>query len=202
VIPQLETAVPTYVAVGFSSSAVTEGSTVTFLVSTQNVADGVTVDYTATGVSDNDLASGELLGTIEIQSGTGSADFTFAEDGLTEGTDTLVVTLAETDSAGTNTNTASASCSVIDTSNDPNSSAWLDDTDTAVEVRSIIGSTSMTFAADFAENPTVPLDIQGRTSGAVTTITAITANGADFIEVNDTGNSTSFQIGEEVNLVS
>jgi hypothetical protein len=68
-------------------------------------------------------------------------------------------------------------------------------------VRSIIGGTSMTFNGEFATNPAVPIDIIGRVTGTTTTITAVTANSGTFFEVNDTGNSTQFQVGEEINLV-
>jgi hypothetical protein len=53
----------------------------------------------------------------------------------------------------------------------------------------------------FAANPSVPRTIQGRTSGAETTITAITARTDTFIEVNDTGNSASFVVDEQLNLI-
>jgi len=190
--------------VGFSLDAATydEGDVVTATVSTTNIDNGTTVNYTVTGVSANDLSSGSLTGSITVNSNTGTVSWTLAEDGLTEGTDTFTVTLAATDSAGTSTGVLSDSAAVIDTSNDPANTLWLDDNDNPTTVRQIIGSTSMQINGVFAVNPGVPQAIEGRTSGAQTTIIAITARTATFIEVDDNGNSTSFVVGEQLNLVS
>jgi hypothetical protein len=128
--------------------------------------------------------------------------FGIANDGLTEGQDILTITLAATDSAGTSTLSASASAIINDTSNDPTTALWLDDNDNPTTVRSIIGATSMQINGVFTANPSVPRTIEGRTSGARTTITAITARTSTYIEVDDTGNSTSFVVGEQLNLVS
>jgi hypothetical protein len=171
-------------------------------VSTSGVADGVTVGYTITGVSSGDLSSGLLTGTITINSNTGTVTFGIANDGLTEGQDIFTITLAATDSAGTSTLGASASAIVNDTSNDPTTSLWLDDNDAATTVRTIIGATSMQINGVFASNPSVPRTIEGRTSGTRTTITAVTARTGTYIEVDDTGNSTSFVIGESLNLAN
>jgi hypothetical protein len=185
-----------------NSTSYNEGATITATVSTANVADGTTVAYTVTGISANDLSAGSLTGTITINSNSGTATFTLANDGLTEGTDTFTITLAATDSVGTSTGSAADSASVLDTSNDPTTSLWLDDNDAATTVRLIIGATSMQINGVFATNPSVPRTIEGRTSGTRTTITAITARTANYIEVDDTGNSTSFVVGEQLNLVS
>jgi hypothetical protein len=53
----------------------------------------------------------------------------------------------------------------------------------------------------FAANPSVPRTVEGRTSGTRTTITSVTARTGTYIEVDDTGNSTSFVLGEQLNLV-
>jgi hypothetical protein len=191
-----------YFGVELNSTSYNEGATITATVSTANVADGTTVAYTVTGISANDLSAGSLTGTITINSNTGTATFTLANDGLTEGTDTFTITLAATDSVGTSTGSLADSASVLDTSNDPTTSLWLDDNDAATTVRLIIGATSMQINGVFAANPSVPRTIEGRTSGTRTTITAITARTANYIEVDDTGNSTNFVVGEGLNLVS
>lgn len=191
-----------YFGIALNSSSYNEGATITATVSTANVANGVTVAYTVTGISTNDLSAGTLTGTITIGSNSGSATFILANDGLTEGTDTFTITLTATDSAGTATGSAQASATINDTSNDPTTALWLDDNDAATTVRLIIGATSMQINGVFAANPSVPRTIEGRTSGARTTITAITARTANYIEVDDSGNSTSFVIGEQLNLVT
>jgi hypothetical protein len=191
-----------YLGISLSPTVADEGTTITATVSTLAVANGVTVGYTVTGISANDLSSGSLTGTITINSNTGTVAFGIANDGLTEGQDILTITLAATDSAGTNTLSASASAIINDTSNDPTTALWLDDNDNPTTVRTIIGATSMQINGVFSANPSVPRTIEGRTSGARTTITAITARTSTYIEVDDTGNSTSFVVGEQLNLVS
>lgn len=189
-------------SVSWGSASYNEGNTAIATVTTTGVDDNTTVGYTITGLSTNDLSAGTLTGTVTITNSSGTVTITLAEDSLTEGTDTATITLAAQDSAGNTTGSPTASMNVQDTSNDPNATPWLDDNDDIVTVRTIIGSTSMTFNAVFAVNPTTPFDIEGRTSGTTTTVTAITARTATFIEVDDTGNSTNFVIGEEVNIVA
>ena len=192
---------PQYFGIELNNTSYNEGAIITATVSTANVVNGTTVAYTVTGISANDLSAGSLTGTITISSNTGTATFTLANDGLTEGTDTFTITLAATDSVGTSTGSLADSASILDTSNDPTTSLWLDDNDAATTVRLIIGATSMQINGVFSSNPSVPRTIEGRTSGTRTTITAITARTANYIEVDDTGNSTNFVVGERLNLV-
>lgn len=188
-------------SISLDQTAYDEGDTVTATITALRVEDGVTVNYTVSGISTSDITAGSLTGTATVNSETATVTWTLAEDELTEGADTFTVTLAAQDSAGNETGSTTDSATVNDTSFDPSATPWLDDNDTIVTVRSIIGGTSMTFNGVFATNPSVPIDIEGRETGTTTTITAITANTGTFFEVNDTGSSTSFQIGEEINLV-
>lgn len=191
-----------YLGVTVAPTTTNEGTSITATVSTSGVANGVTVGYTVTGISSGDLSSGSLTGTITINSNSGTATFGIANDGLTEGQDIFTITLAATDSAGTSTLSASASAIINDTSNDPTTALWLDNNDNPTTVRLVIGATSMQINGVFSSNPSVPRTIEGRTSGTRTTITAITARTLSYIEVDDTGNSTSFIVGEGLNLVS
>lgn len=79
------------------------------------------------------------------------------------------------------------------------SGAWLDDNGNPVTVASIIGNTSMQLNGVFATNPLVPFEMEGATTGSLTTVTAITANTGTLLEIDDDGNSTSFQVGEQLN---
>lgn len=194
--------VPEYTALTLDQTSYNEGDTIIAALNSSNIANGVTVGYTVTGMSFGDLVSGDITGVFTINSNIAFREFVLNEDGLTEGPDTFTITVAATDSAGNSTGSLSVSATVLDTSFDPNAVLWLDDNDQPVTVRTIIGATSMQITGVFAADPTVPLTIEGRTSGAQTTITAITARTAQFIEVDDTGNSTSFIIGEQLNLVS
>ena len=78
---------------------------------------------------------------------------------------------------------------------------WLDDNGDPVTVASIISPIAMQVNGVFAQNPTVPFDIQGVTSGATTTVTNIAANTGTLLELDDNGNSTSFTVGEQLNIV-
>lgn len=111
-------ATPAYDSVTSPTSA-NEGDTVTFTVNTQNIDDSTTVGYTITGIDANDLFGGSLTGNITINNNTGTASVTLANDQTTEGTETMTLTLAATDSAGTSTGSLSSSTTINDTSTTP-----------------------------------------------------------------------------------
>ena len=108
-----------YDSLNRSAASVNEGSSITFTVNTTGVADGTTVGYTVTGISSADLSSGSLTGSITINSDTGSVTFGIAADNLTEGSETLTITLAATDSAGDSTGSLSSTAVINDTSLSP-----------------------------------------------------------------------------------
>jgi hypothetical protein len=78
---------------------------------------------------------------------------------------------------------------------------WRDDNKTRITVSSVISDIAIQFNADFSANPTVPFNIKGRTSGATATVTAISANTDTLIEVDVESGGSSFQSGEEIDLV-
>lgn len=195
-------AVAEYTGLTFDQASYDEGDTIIVALNSANIPNGTTVGYTVTGMSFGDLVSGDITGVFTINSNIAFREFVLNEDGLTEGPDTFTITLAAQDSQGNATGALAASVTVNDTSNDPTTSLWLDDNDAATTVRLIIGATSMQINGVFAANPSVPRTIEGRTSGTRTTITAVTARTADYIEVDDSGNSTSFIVGEQLNLVT
>ena len=87
---------PTYSLTSISSS-VDEGSSATFLINTNSVAWGNILNYTIAGVSDSDLSNRSLSGTVTVsQNGAGGAatvSIPIAADNLTEGTETLTISL-------------------------------------------------------------------------------------------------------------
>lgn len=85
-------ATPTY-NIGRSLSAVNEGSSVTFTLSTTNVANGTVLPYTITGISANDVTTGSLTGTFTVNSGLATTTITMSADQLTEGAETATLTL-------------------------------------------------------------------------------------------------------------
>lgn len=80
-------------------------------------------------------------------------------------------------------------------------SIWLDDTSNPVTVGQIISPIAMQLNGAFATSPGVPIEIEGRTSGAATTITNISANTGAVLEVDTNGNSINFIVGESLNIL-
>jgi len=78
---------------------------------------------------------------------------------------------------------------------------WQDDNQGYVVVDEIISPTQLKFTAYFAEDPDVPFDIRGRTSGAEATITSIEANTGELIEAGLDANGDAFLVGEEIDIV-
>jgi hypothetical protein len=106
---------PTY-SVAASNSSFNEGSTVTFILTTTNVAAGTSVWYSFSGISSADVTGGSLGGYATIATnGQATISVLLANDNLTEGAETLTVTTGAT----SNTNGVSASTQINDTSNSP-----------------------------------------------------------------------------------
>ena len=86
-------AVPTY-TLEASESSIKEGESAEFQLETTGVTPGTKLKYTITGVSNADLANKKLNGTVEV-GGDGTATITIptATDALTEGTETLTLSI-------------------------------------------------------------------------------------------------------------
>jgi hypothetical protein len=84
---------PTYVLTA-SDSAVKEGGTVNFTLETTNVAAGKVLTYKLGGVSAADVTSGKLAGTATVEDdGSTTISIGIAKDALTEGIETLTITM-------------------------------------------------------------------------------------------------------------
>jgi hypothetical protein len=81
------------------------------------------------------------------------------------------------------------------------SALWTDNENNAVTVRTIISSVAVQFSGIFLVNPQVPFNIVGKLSGTEFTVTAVTANADSFIEVDGTGDTSTFIEGEQIGLV-
>jgi hypothetical protein len=103
---------PITYAIGRSVSSVNEGSSVTFTLSTTNIANGTVLPYTITGISANDLTSGSLTGNFTVSNNLATVTITASADLLTEGAETAILSL---DSISP---TVSASIIINDTSTD------------------------------------------------------------------------------------
>jgi len=107
-----ETVVPgeTYTLTA-ADSAVDEGATASFTLTTENVAEGTEVAYTLSGVDAADV-DGELTGSATVDAnGEATIEVVLTEDATTEGAETLTVTLDGKD--------VSAAVTVNDTSLTP-----------------------------------------------------------------------------------
>lgn len=98
-----------------AAASVNEGATIAFNLSTQNVANGTVYTYQITGVAPSDVVGGTLSGTVTVNNGVGTISVPLAADSVTEGAETLTVTLIGTGQATAPT----ASVTVNDTSLTP-----------------------------------------------------------------------------------
>lgn len=87
--------VPTYALSNNVSNAANEGTSVTFNLNVTNVNVGTSVPYTITGISSADIGNVSLTGNFVVTNNTPSATATFAisADQLTEGSETMTMTL-------------------------------------------------------------------------------------------------------------
>ena len=133
---------------GTPSSINEDGSSVTFAVTGSNLQAG-TIAYalTGTGITSTDVGVG-MNGTISMTGGvnnTGSLTVPILADNFTEGTETLVCTLAGTDSNSISTGNLSTSVTINDTSQNPTYSYTINwDESAATQSNWIISSTSVT----------------------------------------------------------
>lgn len=106
---------PTY-SVASSASSINEGQSVTFTITTSNVADGTTLYWTNSGTTSiSDFVDGVNSGSITINSNTASVVRELKADLATEGAETIVFQLRTVSTAGTVVATAPA-VTVNDTS--------------------------------------------------------------------------------------
>jgi plastocyanin len=108
-------ATPIYDSLSSPSNA-NEGDTITFSLLTQNIPDSTTVGYTITGITEDDISSGTLTGTITISNNTGSTSIVIDNDELIEGSEVVTCTIDATDSEGNNTGSLESETTIADTS--------------------------------------------------------------------------------------
>ena len=92
--------IPVYQNLTATPSPADEGQNIIINLSGINIPDGRTVGWTITGVDTNDI-SGSLTGTFTMNSNQAEYIITVTEDLVTEGTETLTLTCAADDNAGT-----------------------------------------------------------------------------------------------------
>ena len=89
-----------YSSLTATPSPADEGQNIIINLSGTNIPNGRTVGWTITGVDANDI-SGALTGTFAMNSNQAEYIITVTEDLITEGTETLTLTCAANDNAGT-----------------------------------------------------------------------------------------------------
>lgn len=90
---------------------ITEGQSVTVTLKTQGVSDGVSFQYTVTGIAADSLSVGSLTGSFTVFNNIASTSFTLSNDLRTEGQDIMTVAL--------NNGQASTTIKIDDTSRNP-----------------------------------------------------------------------------------
>lgn len=77
-----------------SESSVNEGGVVTLTLNAKKMRDGQTVGYTISGISSTDLSVGSLTGSFTVNGGVGIISLTLRSDSLTEGLETMRISLS------------------------------------------------------------------------------------------------------------
>lgn len=76
-----------------SAPSVDEGSSVTFTLTTQNIADGTLVPYTITGIDSLDINGDSLTGNFTINNNVGTVVLNITSDNITEGGELITFSL-------------------------------------------------------------------------------------------------------------
>jgi hypothetical protein len=122
-------------------ATVDEGLSVTFALSTYNIANDVSVPYFITGISENDVITGSLSGEFVTDNTRATTTIVISADNLTEGPETLTLSLY---------NGVSASVVINDTSiftlptSIPGLQLWLDASDSSTLYDSTVGGSLVT----------------------------------------------------------
>ena len=109
---------PTYLTLVGMPTPTNEGNIVNFTITTQNIADGSTVGYTISGIQAADI-SVPLTGTATVNGNIATFSIPVVSDNLTEGPETMTVTLNPVDSGGIATNVLTTSVQIVDSSTTP-----------------------------------------------------------------------------------
>jgi hypothetical protein len=169
-----------------NASSIYEGGSVTFTLTTTNVASGTLVPYSITGISTSDLVSGsQLSGFLTLTGGSASHTVTLSEDALTEGTEVLTFTINH------NGNTRSQNVSVIDTSSSVPTFVLNSDKSNVVEG----GTVRFTINTTNYETGVIPWSLSGTgiTSGDVNIMSGnlSVVNGTAYVDVQITSDGTT-----------
>jgi len=153
--------------IAFDVATVTEANElVTLTLNTVNVPDASTVDYTITGVTVDDISLSSLTGTLTVLSSAATLSFNVLTDRITEGEETLVLTLADTDSDGFGTGSPSVSVVIQDTSLTPSYDSIAFDVSSIEENNSDTATLTIN-TSNVDDGTTVGYTITGVTAGDI-----------------------------------
>lgn len=153
--------------IAFDVATVTEANElVTLTLNTINVPDASTVDYTITGVTVDDISLSSLTGTLTVLSSTATLSFNVLTDRITEGEETLVLTLGDTDSGGFGTGSPSVSVVIQDTSLTPSYDSMTFDV-LSIEENNSDTATLTINTSNVDDGTTVGYTITGVTAGDI-----------------------------------
>ena len=163
--------------------SINEGETVRYTLTTTNVANGTVLYTDLTGISANDLSSGQLQSSWSVFDNTFFSDYTLAEDSTTEGNEVITFKVY-TDSARTNEVASNSSLTVVDTSVDasPSYSLSCSPTGSVNEGSNIVATVATT-------NVTQGTVLYWEISGANITGADFTTSLTGSSSVNSSGNA-------------
>ena len=148
---------PTYSIVA-STPSVNEGSSVSFQITTSSVEWGSTLNYSISGISGGDLTSGTLNGSTTIiqngDSGTSTLTFGITADQITEGAETLTISIA-----------GFTASTVINDQSKPNATYSLSSSSSSINEGATVSFTLTT--ANLSSGTSVPFTLSGVSSADV-----------------------------------
>jgi hypothetical protein len=148
-----------------SQSSVNEGDNFTITLNTQGLSNGTVVPYTISGIQPGDIGGVSLTGDFTINNNTATATFNVTTDQLTEGNETLTLSL--------DNNADSINVTINDTSTTP-----------TYEL------TRSQSSVNEGDNFTITLNTQGLSNGTVVPYTISGVEPADINNASLTGDFT------------
>ena len=167
---------PTY-KLSSSNTAVNEGSTATFTLTTTNVAPGTAVPYTLSGISTDDVLGNLLSGNAVVNSsGVATISVTLLNDSLTEGAETLILSLQGNSASilinDTSKSVATYSISANSTSANEGATATF-----ILTTSNVAAGTSISYTIS-------GISVADLASGSLTGISTVATNGQASITIN------------------
>ena len=168
---------PTYNSITPNVTQVNEGGTVTFTVSTSNIANGTTLYWSTNGsMTASDFSDQATTGSFTITSNSGTITRTLTNDVTTEGTETFTISVRTGSTSGT-VQLTSSTITVSDTQVTPAPTLAVQTTP------QMVGTTTTV-------NPGQTITYTWSTTNA--TIVEARVNGGSWVNMGSTGSSVTY----------